>query len=105
MTEEQLEQKLICYVFDVMLPKMPIGINKFLGYLGLGAVMNNVHEIITPYIDIAKKVTIIDENNNVDLKKLHIALDYAFDNMSSISLMGFTFTKADVIPFMNFINS
>lgn len=99
----QFENKLLSYISEEMLPKMPNNLNKFLGYMTVGALTTKMDNILQPYMNMAKKINVIDEQGQIDLDALDKALCYAFDNIPTINLWNFTFTKSDVPHFISYM--
>lgn len=84
-----------------VLPKMPNGMSKFLGYMALGAVQRNPMSVLTPYMDLMKMVGIMHDDM-IDTDLLKTALECGFKQQSSVTIAGFRFTADDIPSLMKY---
>lgn len=86
---------IINFISAEVLAKMPNGMNKFIGYVGLGAVQKNPEAVFCPYIDMMRTVGIV-RNDSVDVDMLKDALENGFRQQPNLTVAGFSFCSSDL---------
>lgn len=93
---QQLLDGVASYAINDVIPSMPNGTSKFLAYASVGAMKNNPSLLLKPYECVLKQLGIFSEDGTMlNEKVMKDALDEAFANVPSISLLGFKFDKSD----------
>lgn len=95
-TMKQLADGVTNFLLNDALPAMPNGVAKFLAYAAVGAMKGrDPVSLIAPYRQMLTAVGILDDAGNVDEQALKAAMDTAFENQPTVSLMGFKFDSTD----------
>lgn len=95
-TMQQLADGVTDYLLNDALPAMPNGLSKFLAYAAVGAMKGrDPIALVAPYMQMLQAVGLTDSTGQVDEVALKAAMDTAFTNQPTVSLMGFTFDSTD----------
>lgn len=80
--------------------KIPNLKDRFLMFALLGAVRANPSAVVANYENALKAVGVVDADNMVCTDAIRSAMDMAFSNVPSFSVMGFTFSQPDALELL-----
>lgn len=69
--------------------------DRFLMFAALGAAKANSGSLVAPYLGTLTMVGVVDQQGMVSTDAIRSAVDNAFANVPTLSLLGFDFNQAD----------
>jgi hypothetical protein len=105
MNISNLSVAVLSFVESNILPQIPNSLMRWGTYAILLAKMPQLEQQVIQFMPTLKEIGAADDNNNIDISKLHPFGIAAFEKVPSIKIGDFEFDRNDFEKFMDFLGA